>query len=62
MTGQTTEHIEEVYAERGYPHGSGSRPAEMLAALEEAGCQRFYAQAFAAEVDMYEAIFDAYRG
>jgi hypothetical protein len=34
----------------------------MLAALEEAGCQRFYAQAFAADVDMYEAIFDAYRG
>ena len=62
LTGQTTEHIEEVYTERGYPHGSGSRPAEMLAALEEAGCERFYAQAFAAEVDMYEAIFDAYRG
>lgn len=62
LTGQTTEHIEETYEERGYPHGSGSRPAEMLAALEEAGCQRFYAQAFAAEVDEYEMIFEAYRG
>jgi alkanesulfonate monooxygenase len=62
LTDQTTERIEEVFTERGYPHGSGSRPAEMLAALEEAGCQRFYAQTFAADVDMYEAIFDAYRG
>ncbi|MEX1038883.1 MAG: LLM class flavin-dependent oxidoreductase [Acidimicrobiia bacterium] len=62
LTGQSTEHIEEVYAERGYPHGSGSRPAEMLAALEEAGCQRFYAQAFVADIDMYGTIFDAYRG
>lgn len=62
MTGQSTDHIEETYAERGYPHGSGSRPAEMLAALAEAGCQRFYAQAFAADIDMYEAIFEAYRG
>jgi alkanesulfonate monooxygenase SsuD/methylene tetrahydromethanopterin reductase-like flavin-dependent oxidoreductase (luciferase family) len=62
LTDQSTERIEEVFTERGYPHGSGSRPAEMLAALEEAGCQRFYAQAFAADVDMYGTIFDAYRG
>ncbi|CAN5837079.1 TIGR03560 family F420-dependent LLM class oxidoreductase [soil metagenome] len=62
LTGQSTEHIEETYTERGYPHGSGSRPAEMLSALEEAGCQRFYAQAFAADIEMYETIFDAYRG
>lgn len=62
LTGQSTEHIENVYTDRGYPHGSGSRPAEMLAALEEAGCQRFYAQAFAADVAMYDTIFEAYRG
>jgi alkanesulfonate monooxygenase SsuD/methylene tetrahydromethanopterin reductase-like flavin-dependent oxidoreductase (luciferase family) len=59
LTGQETAHIEKTYDERGYPHGYGSKPAEMLAALEEAGCQRFYVQAFAADVDDYEIIFEA---
>jgi alkanesulfonate monooxygenase SsuD/methylene tetrahydromethanopterin reductase-like flavin-dependent oxidoreductase (luciferase family) len=60
VTGQSPEHIEKVYEERGYPHGHGSKPAEMLAALEEAGCQRFYVQAFAADVETYGTIFEAY--
>jgi alkanesulfonate monooxygenase SsuD/methylene tetrahydromethanopterin reductase-like flavin-dependent oxidoreductase (luciferase family) len=30
------------YRKRGYPHGFGDQPAEMIATLEEAGCQRFY--------------------
>lgn len=60
VTGQSPEHIEKVYEERGYPHGHGSKPAEMLAALEEAGCQRFYVQAFAADVETYATIFEAY--
>ena len=59
-TDSTPERIEEVYDERGYPHGYGSRPAEMLAALEEAGCQRYYAQAFAAEIDEFEMIFEGF--
>ncbi len=58
-TDSTPDRIEEVYTERGYPHGHGSQPSEMLAALEEAGCERYYAQAFAAEVAQYDTIFDA---
>lgn len=63
-TGQSTEHIERVYEERGYPHGSGSKGAEMIAALEEAGCQRFYPQLFVGEDDPsdFEIILDAYQG
>ena len=63
-TGQSTEHIEKVYEERGYPHGSGSKAAEMIAALEEAGCQRFYPQLFVGEDDPsdFEIILDAYQG
>jgi len=63
-TGQTTEHIEEVWDERGYPHGSGAKPAEMIAALEEAGCQRFYPQVFITEDDPsdFDLVFDAYMG
>jgi alkanesulfonate monooxygenase SsuD/methylene tetrahydromethanopterin reductase-like flavin-dependent oxidoreductase (luciferase family) len=60
-TNSTPERIEEVYEERGYPHGSGSKPAEMLAALEEAGCQRFYPQMFLGDPDDYDIILDAYR-
>lgn len=59
LTGQEPDHIETTYDERGYPHGYGSKPAEMLSALEEAGCQRFYVQAFAADVDDYGIIFEA---
>ncbi|MDH3190042.1 MAG: DUF4003 domain-containing protein, partial [Acidimicrobiia bacterium] len=61
-TDSTPERIEEVYAERGYPHGYGSQPSEMLAALGEAGCQRYYAQAFALDVDQYEMVFEALAG
>lgn len=64
LTGKSPEHIEGVWDERGYPHGSGSKPAEMIAALEEAGCDRFYPQVFVgegnpADLDM---ILDAYAG
>ncbi len=58
-TKSTPERVEEAFEERGYPHGYGSRPSEMLAALEEAGCQRFYAQSFAATVDQFGMIFEA---
>ena len=63
-TGQTTDHIEEVYEERAYPHGPGSKGAEMIAALEEAGCQRYYPQVFLDEDDLsdFDVILDAYAG
>lgn len=61
-TDSTPDRIEEVYEERGYPHGSGSKPSEMLAALEEAGCDRYYAQAFALSVDQYDLVFEALAG
>jgi alkanesulfonate monooxygenase SsuD/methylene tetrahydromethanopterin reductase-like flavin-dependent oxidoreductase (luciferase family) len=63
-TGQSPERIEEVYEERGYPHGSGSKPAEMIAALEGAGCSRFYPQLFFDQPDLtdFEIILDAYQG
>ena len=60
-TKSTPEHVEEVYEERGYPHGSGSKAAEMLSALEEAGCQRFYPQMFLRNPDDFDIILDAYR-
>ena len=59
-TKSTPERIEEVYAKRGYPHGSGSKPAEMLQALEEAGCQRFYPQMFLGNPADFDIILDAY--
>lgn len=64
LTGKSPEHIEGVWNERGYPHGSGSKPAEMIAALEEAGCERFYAQLFLGEDDPsdFDIILDAYAG
>ena len=62
VTGQTVERIETVYEERGYPHGSGDKPAEMMAALEEAGCQRFFPQAFSTDLTAYDLILDAYTG
>ncbi len=63
-TGQSPDHIEEVWDERGYPHGSGSKPAEMIAALEEAGCERFYPQVFVGEDDPseFDVVIDAYMG
>ena len=60
-TRSTPDHIEMVYRRRGYPHGSGSQPAEMLAALEEAGCRRFYPQMFLDNPRDFDLILDAYR-
>ena len=60
-TGSTPEHIEQVYEERGYPHGSGSKASEMLTALEQAGCQRFYPQMFLRNFPDFDIILDAYR-
>lgn len=64
LTGQSTEHIEAMFDKRGYPHGDGSKASEMLAALEEAGCQRFYVQAFLEEDRRsdFDIIFEALQG
>lgn len=56
------ERIESVYEQRGYPFGSGSRPAETLASLAEAGCQRAYMQHFVSDVAELDAILEAYVG
>ncbi len=61
-TGRTTERIEEVCEERMYPHGSGSKASEMLAALEEAGCELHYVQMFARDRSHYDVVLDAYLG
>jgi alkanesulfonate monooxygenase SsuD/methylene tetrahydromethanopterin reductase-like flavin-dependent oxidoreductase (luciferase family) len=63
-TNQTTEHIEKTFESRGYPHGPGAKGAEMIAALEEAGCQRYYPQVFLDEDDLsdFDTILDAYQG
>ncbi len=61
LTGRTPDHIEATYEKNGFPHGHGQQPSEMLAEIEEAGCQRFYMQVFAAEPEDYELIHDAYR-
>jgi hypothetical protein len=34
----------------------------MIAALEEAGCQRFYAQVFVPDLSRFDLVFDAYMG
>jgi alkanesulfonate monooxygenase len=62
--GRSPEYIEETWDERGYPHGSGAKPAEMVAALEEAGCSRFYAQVFVPNEDVsrFDLVMDAYMG
>lgn len=62
MTGQPADKIEATYEERQYPHGSGEKPAEMIAALEEAGCELFYLQMFAVERADYDDVLTAYRG
>jgi alkanesulfonate monooxygenase SsuD/methylene tetrahydromethanopterin reductase-like flavin-dependent oxidoreductase (luciferase family) len=63
-TGRSPEHIEGVYEKKGIPHGPGSKGAEMIAALEEAGCQRYYPQVFLDEDDLedFDIILDAYQG
>jgi alkanesulfonate monooxygenase SsuD/methylene tetrahydromethanopterin reductase-like flavin-dependent oxidoreductase (luciferase family) len=60
QTNSSPERIEQVYEERGYPHGSGSKPAEMLLALGEAGCERFYPQMFLGNPADQDIILDAY--
>ncbi|MFP4554532.1 MAG: LLM class flavin-dependent oxidoreductase [Actinomycetota bacterium] len=62
--GQPGDHIEQTWEERGYPHGSGSKAAEMVSALEEAGCQRFYPQVFLDDFDAatFDIVMDAYMG
>ena len=62
LTRQTPERIEEVYAERALPHGSGSKAAEMLAALGDAGCRLFYPQIFGQELEDFDVILAAYQG
>jgi alkanesulfonate monooxygenase SsuD/methylene tetrahydromethanopterin reductase-like flavin-dependent oxidoreductase (luciferase family) len=64
LTGLEPEHIESRWDERGYPHGSGSKGAEMIDELEEAGCQRFYPQMFIGEDDPadFDVVLDAYMG
>jgi hypothetical protein len=59
-TGSSPERIETLYDERGLPHGSGAKPAEMLAALEEVGCRRFYPQMFLGNPTDFDLILDAY--
>jgi len=61
-TGQSTEKIEETYEERGYPHGPGSKAAEMVAALGEAGCQRYFPQIFAEDMADFDINLEAYQG
>lgn len=62
LTSKSPEHIESVWDERGYPHGPGSKAAEMIAALEEAGCDRFYPQVFLGEDNPsdFDLVLDAY--
>lgn len=60
--GETADRLEEIYEERAYPHGPGSKAAEMLAELEEAGCQRYYPQIFLDDMSEFDVIFDAYQG
>src|SRR5690606_25655614 len=62
VTGQTPDRIETAYTDRKIPHGSGSKAAEDLAALQEAGCERYYLQAFGFEPADLDLIASAYRG
>jgi alkanesulfonate monooxygenase SsuD/methylene tetrahydromethanopterin reductase-like flavin-dependent oxidoreductase (luciferase family) len=64
LSHRSIEYIEEAWEERGYPHGSGSKGAEMIAALEEAGCERFYPQIMFAEdgPEDFDLVIDAYMG
>jgi alkanesulfonate monooxygenase SsuD/methylene tetrahydromethanopterin reductase-like flavin-dependent oxidoreductase (luciferase family) len=64
LSHRSIEHIEKAWEERGYPHGSGSKGAEMIAALEEAGCERFYPQVMFGEDDPedFDLVMDAYMG
>ena len=61
-SGETIDRLEEIYEDRAYPHGPGSKAAEMVAALEEAGCQRYYPQIFLDDITEFDVILDAYQG
>jgi alkanesulfonate monooxygenase SsuD/methylene tetrahydromethanopterin reductase-like flavin-dependent oxidoreductase (luciferase family) len=61
-TKSTPERIESVYEERGYPHGSGSKASEMLDALADAGCQRYYMQMFVRDLTVLDLALEAYQG
>jgi alkanesulfonate monooxygenase SsuD/methylene tetrahydromethanopterin reductase-like flavin-dependent oxidoreductase (luciferase family) len=56
------ERIEAVYERDGLPHGSGAKAAEMISALEEAGCQRFYMQMFLGDTRDLDTVLEACRG
>ena len=60
MVNQEPERVEATFEERGYPYGYGDKPVEMIGALEEAGCELFYMQIFAAAPDSFESILGAY--
>jgi alkanesulfonate monooxygenase SsuD/methylene tetrahydromethanopterin reductase-like flavin-dependent oxidoreductase (luciferase family) len=60
LTGRTTTHIEQVYEERSYPHGSGAKASEMLTALAEAGCRRYYPQIMGQDLADFDIIVDAF--
>ncbi len=63
LSGRPVDYIEDAWERRGYPHGSGAKGAEMIAALEEAGCQRFYSQVlFADRPSDFDIVLDAYIG
>ncbi len=62
LTGVDPGRIDSGYEKRRYPHGYGEKPAEMIAALEEVGCQRYYLQMFAGGPDDYDMILDTYQG
>ena len=62
LTGVDPGRIDSGYEKRKYPHGYGEKPAEMLAALEEVGCQRYYLQMFAGGPDDSDMILDSYQG
>ena len=62
LAGQPSDRIEQVYEERGYPHGPGSKAAEMIAALEEAGCERFFPQIFVRDMAEFDISVAADQG
>lgn len=61
LAGVEVGRLEGGYRKRQYPAGWGSQAAERMAALEEAGCQRFYLQMFLGDPADYDMILDTYR-
>jgi alkanesulfonate monooxygenase SsuD/methylene tetrahydromethanopterin reductase-like flavin-dependent oxidoreductase (luciferase family) len=60
LTGRDPEHIESVYRKQSFPHGHGGQAAEMVAALAESGCQRYYLQIFGMDLKDFDTIVEAY--